>query len=174
MCDVIIKNVPYRQDENMQNYIYDLCDAIEYQHIKAIKSAFRMSKNNNRSNPIILTFYDVADKREFMYAYFKHQKLNLSDLGFKTKLRIIICEALTNKNYEIFKKAMVLKRSNRFSSVSTKNGFVYYRLDQKSQPSKISSLSSLEAFTSDGAKTKENGSVDQQQPNNDAESSSTC
>lgn len=150
LCDVVIKNIPYRQDENIENIVYDICYAIDYKNTNAIKSAFRLSRNQNRSNPIILKFFEVADKREFMYVYFKHQLLNLSDVGFKTKLRIVICEALTRKNNEIFKKAMELKFKKVFWSVSTKNGLVYYRLDQKSRLSSISSLSSLNAFLSTG------------------------
>lgn len=85
-----------------------------------------------------------------MYGYCQYQQLNLSDVGFKTKLRIVICEALSRKNNEILGKAMELKFNKVFWSVSTKNGLVYYRLDQKSRLSKISSLSSLNAFFSTG------------------------
>lgn len=159
LCDLVIKNIPYRQDENMENIVYDICYAIDFKNTKAIKSAFRLSRNQNRSNPIILKFFEVADKREFMYLYFKHQQLNLSDVGFRTKLRIVICEALTRKNNEIFKKAMEFKFKKIFWSVSTKNGLVYYRLDQKSRMSRISSLSSLNAFSSTGT-----SEIDKQNP----------
>lgn len=97
-----------------------------------------------------------------MEAYFQHPHLNLTNVGFKTKLRIVICEALTRKNQEIFQKAMNLKFNKVFASVSTKNGFVYYRLDQKSRPVKISSLSSLDVFYSTGA--NENETDKQQNP----------
>lgn len=159
ICDVVIKNIPFRQDENMESIVYDICYAIDYKNTNAIKSAFRLSRNQNRSNPIILKFFEVADKREFMYVYFKHQQLNLSDVGFKTKLRIVICEALTRKNNEIFRKAMELKFKKVFLSVSTKNGLVYYRLDQKSQMSRISSVSSLNTFLSTGT-----SEIDKQTP----------
>lgn len=129
LCDVIIKNIPYGQDENMENIVYGICDAINYKNTSAIKSAFQMSKSHQRSNPIIFKFFELADKRDFMYEYFQHQGLNLSDVGFKTKVRIVICEALSRKNNEIFKKAMELKFKNVFWSVSTKNGQVYYRLE---------------------------------------------
>lgn len=155
LCDVVIKNIPYRRDENMKDIVYDICHAIEFKSINAIKSAFRMSSNQNRSNPIVVKFYDVDGKRDFMYGYFQHQQLNMGDVGFHTKQRIIICEALSRRNNEIFKKAMELKFNKVFWSVSTKNGLVYYRLEQKSRPSKISSLSSLNAFIPTG--TSENG-----------------
>lgn len=151
LCDIVIKNVPYRQDEDLKNYIYDLCDAIKFNNTNAIKAAFRMSRNATKSNPIVMKFYDVADKKDFMHAYFECKNLNLTDLGFKTKLRIVISEALTHKNNEIFKKAMQLKFDKVFWSVSTKNGLVHYRLDQKTRPLKITSLSSLNAFYSSGA-----------------------
>lgn len=147
-CDIVVKNIPYRRDEEMRDYVYGICDAIRYTNIDAIKSAFRLSNTTNKSNPIIIKFYDVSDKRNFMQSYLQRCNLNLMDLGFKTKLRIVISEALTKKNNEIFKKAMKLKFDNIFSTVSTKNGLVYYRLDQKSQPRKITSLSSLNAFHS--------------------------
>ncbi len=156
LCDVLIKNIPFRQDENMNDIVYDICGSIEYKNTSAIKSAFRMTRNESRSSPIVMKFFDVVDKREFMYAYFKHQQLNLSDVGFKTKLRIVICEALSRKNNEIFKKAMVLKFKRIFWSVSTKNGQVYYRLDQKSRPSMISTVSSLNAFFSAGTSEVDN------------------
>lgn len=165
LCDVVIKNIPYRHDENMSNYVYNLCDVIRYNNTNSIKAAFRLSRNQSKSNPIIMKFYDVADKRDFMHAYFQCQNLNLSDLGFKTKLRIVISEALTHKNNEIFKKAMQLKFDKVFWSVSTKSGLVYYRLDQKDKPSRISSLSSLNAFNSAGAKQDQNqnhGTTNQQ------------
>lgn len=152
LCDVVIKNIPYRQDENMENLVYDICDAIVFKNTGAIKSAFRLSRYENRSNPIIMKFYEIADKRDFMEAYFHHPLLNLTDVGFKTKQRIVICEALTRKNNEIFRKAMNLKFNKIFSSVSTKNGFVFYRLEHKSRPVKILSISSLDAFHSTGGK----------------------
>lgn len=146
LCDIIIKNVPYRQDESMKNTVYDLCDAIGYKNTGAIKSAFRLSLNSNKSNPIVMKFYDTEDKRDFMHAYFQRKNLNLSDLGFQTKLRIIISDALTKKNNDIFKKAMQLKFDKIFWSVNTKNGWVYYRLEQKSRPIRITSISALNAF----------------------------
>lgn len=167
LCDVVVKNVPYRSDENMRDLVYDLCDAVAFKNVNAIKSAFRMSKQETKSNPIVMKFYDKQDKREFMSAYFRNQKLNLSDLGFKTKMRIVINEALTQKNSEIFKKAMQLKFNKVFASVSTRNGFVFYRLDQKSQPCKIPSLSSLNAFCSTGANANNNKSEYQPQKEKD-------
>ena len=122
---IVIKNVPYRQDESMKDYVYDVCRAIGYNNTESIKSAFRLSRNTNKSNPIVMKFYDVADKRDFMHAYFQCQNVNLMHLGFKTKLRIVISDALTQKNNEIFKKAMQLKFGKIFWSVSTKNGLVY-------------------------------------------------
>lgn len=41
LCDVVIKNIPYRQDENMQNIVHDICGAINYKNTSAIKTAFR-------------------------------------------------------------------------------------------------------------------------------------
>ncbi len=155
-CDIIIKNIPYRPEENMRNLVYDTCDAIKFSNVKTIKSAFRMSRSSNRSNPIVMKFYDRSDKHDFMRAYLNYNMLNLNDLGFHSKLRIIICEALTTKNNEIFKKAMYLKRNKELFSVSTKNGFVYCRLDSNSQFLHVSSLSSLDALTSAGAKTNKN------------------
>ncbi len=156
LCDVVVKNIPYRQDENMENLVYDICDAIQFNNTSSIKSAFRLSRNQNRSNPIIMKFDEIADRHYFMQAYFQHPLLNLTNVGFKTKQRIVICEYLTRKNREIFQKAMNLKFNKIFSSVSTKNGFVYYRLDHKSRPVKIVSLSSLDAFHSTGGKVEEN------------------
>lgn len=161
LTDVVIKNIPYNNDENMENLVFSICDSIEFKNTRAIKSAFRLSRNRNKSNPIIMKFYDTSDRREFMYAYFGHQQLNLTNLGFRTKMRVIICEALTNKNNEIFKQAMELKFKKVFWSVSTRNGFVYYRLDQKSQPTKITSLSSLNAFHSNGASDPDKGTFNQ-------------
>lgn len=158
LCDVVVKNIPYRQEENMENLMYDICDAIKFSNTGTIKSAFRLSTSQNRSNPIIMKFDEVADKRNFMQAYFQHPLLNLTDVGFRTKQRIV---ALTRKNKEIFQKAMNLKFNKIFSSVSTKNGFVYYRLDHKARPVKISTLSSLDAFHLAGEK---DSSVKQRTP----------
>lgn len=156
LCDVVIKNIPYRQDENMENLVNDICDAIEFKNTRAIKSAFRLSRNQHKASHIIMKFYEISDKRYFMEAYFQHPLLNLTDVRFKTKQRIVICEALTRKNMDIFQRAMNLKFNKIFLSVSTKNGFVYYRLDQKSRPVKILSLSSLNAFHSTGEKENDN------------------
>lgn len=150
LCDIVIKNVPYRHDENMKNYVFDLCGAIGYNNTNAIKTAFRLSRNSTKSNPILMKFYDTADKRDFMHAYFQCRNLNLTNLGFQTKLRIVISDALTQKNNEIFKKAMQLKFDKKLWSVSTKNGLVHYRLDQKSRPMQITSLAALNVFYSTG------------------------
>lgn len=141
-CEASIKVLSDGMTDKINKFNDDTEDRLERERERdksssatnGIKSTFRLSRNQNKSNPIIMKFYDLADKRDFMFAYFKNQKLNLTDLGFKTQLRIVICEALTRKNNDIFKKAMELKFSKIFSSVSTKNGFVYYRLDQKSRP----------------------------------------
>ncbi len=154
-CDIVIKNIPYRHDESMENYVYDLCGAIRFNNTNSIKSAFRLSRNSSKSNPIVMKFFNVADKRDFMHSYFQCQNLNLTDLGFKTKLRIVISDALTaltQKNNEIFKKAMQLKFNKIFWSVNTKNGLVYYRLEPKSRPLQITSLAALNAFNLAGAK----------------------
>lgn len=172
-CDIVIKNVPYRQDESMKDYVYNVCRAIGYNNTDSIKSAFRLSRNTNKSNPIVMKFYDVADKRDFMRAYFQCQNLNLMHLGFKTKLRIVISDALTQKNNEIFKKAMQLKFGKIFWSVSTKNGLVYYRLDQKSRPLAITSLTDLNAFHVAGAtQINENDTTKQPLDQRDAGESS--
>lgn len=91
-CDVIVKNIPYRSDENMRNLVYDICDSIKFTNVESIKSAFRMSRISNKSNPIIMKFYDRSDKHDFMRGYLNYNKLNLNDLGsFKVESNNVRC-----------------------------------------------------------------------------------
>lgn len=150
LCDLIIKNIPFNKNESVISLVNQICDIITYKSKELIKSVFRLNKATNKGSPIIVKFYDESYKSDFIIHYHKFPNLNLTHLGYETPLRIYINESLSPLNQAIFSKALQLKKVNLISSVTTKNGFVFYRLKDQKQNFKISSLHEIELLTTSG------------------------
>lgn len=92
---------------------------------------------------ILVKFHSNNNKITFMKAYFQHGELDISDVGFLTKDRIIVRENLTQRNHKIFCLAMKLKKDGFIKKVMTVSGLVLvYHNDKDNEI--ISSITTLE------------------------------
>lgn len=106
-----------------------------------------LSEGETVNSPLIIIKF-VCDwhKIEFHRAYFKHGKLQLSDIGFLAPTQIVIAEDLTEDNRKIFREALLAKRKGLLSKVLTSNGLVCV-FDMKGIFVKLQSVKHLSEVT---------------------------
>lgn len=107
------------------------------------------STNQNKTYipPIMLIFSCYWERDNFMSSYFnKLPLLNITDIGFNTTGRIIICENMTPRNHKIFLEALTLKTKKTISNVSVQDGIVFVKSNSLAKKVKINRLSDLQSF----------------------------
>lgn len=128
-----ISGVPCRIEENLVDifakvaYViqFDLSNPVMFPYLLRINlidsSTGAMAKNGT----IIGQFVAPHIKTLFYSRYLQNLKLNLNDMGFNTKTRviIIISENLTKSNKLLFDEAYKLKKQNKLHQVFTSNYF---------------------------------------------------
>lgn len=82
---------------------------------------------------IVVKFYSMLDKLDFMAFYFRQMNLNLSHIGFNTNSRIIVSDNLTTKNNKVFIAAVALKKTGKLTKIQIKNGLVYVAISATSK-----------------------------------------
>ena len=71
------------------------------------------------------------DTKENLYrARSKLRHITTQDLGFQGDNKIYIQESLTQKNKELFRKALQLKKSLKYKFIWTNSGRIYLRKDE--------------------------------------------
>ena len=88
-------------------------------------------KHNVDKPPIIIAKFVRRDTKENLYrARSKLRHITTQDLGFQGDNKIYIQESLTQKNKELFRKALQLKKSLKYKFIWTNSGRIYLRKDE--------------------------------------------
>ena len=89
------------------------------------------NKHNLDKPPIIIAKFVRRDTKEKLYrARSKLRNITTQDLGFQGDNKIYIQESLTQKNKELFRKALQLKKAPRYKFIRTNSGKIYLRKDE--------------------------------------------
>lgn len=143
--DVVIRGVPLCDSENeeiLTAVVHKIATAISFVINDNIRKIFRSgnkkSPSSNKSTypNIIVKFSSVKAKKLFMKCYFAFKILNLSHIGLKSQTRIFCNDNLSKKNYELFNKAIKLKKIN-IHTVFTIDGFVFIQIKPDERPTKV-------------------------------------
>lgn len=129
--DVVIKGVPYAQNEKLFEIFDKIAVAINFGHSKfsSLNNLFRLkSSSDSLSPPILLQFSTQLLRREFMSNYFAHGNLKLSHIGLTSENRIYACDNLTKHNNTILRKALTMVADKSLSKVRTRAGYVNVQL----------------------------------------------
>lgn len=152
--DIVIRNVPLLENENVSDVFNQICGKIGFNSLCGINPlVFRMRAKNmdkdtassneyirkrlrSASNlsikppPIIVKFAVLWEKHSFMKAYFSYAKLSLLDIGYQIATRIYIGDNLTKQNYIILSEAVKLRKKQILSSVFSRNGQIFVSLEK--------------------------------------------
>lgn len=145
--DVVIKGVPFTQNEKLFEVFNKIAVAIKYDQSKfsSLNNLFRLkSSSETRSQPILLQFSTQLLRREFMSKYFAHANLKLNHIGFTSENRIYACDNLTKQNNSILQKALAMVADKRLSKVRTRAGYVNVQLPNKTDFVLIKSVDDLD------------------------------
>lgn len=143
--DVIIKSIPFVENEDTYSYFKNICDVISFQRgLNAVSSIFRLPVKSSASivsnsssgisnvphlvaPPIIVKFLNSDLNRQFISCYLKFNQLNLTHIGFSTPSRIYNNENLTKLNREVFRYCLQLKHRHKtiLLNLFTRNGIVH-------------------------------------------------
>lgn len=143
--DVILRGIPYKANEKLQNIFDSIGNAVGFKHssYNSVNNIYRMSTSRNGA-PILVQFSSSIMKREFMNGYIKKKELYSKDIGESTNERIYACDNLTKFNYSIYDKALKLLKAKSISKLKTKFGFVYVRYHDSNDWNKINHPNDLQ------------------------------
>ena len=123
-----------RPIEDTNKIILTIGDALGVQiNEEDISVSHRLPQNKHNVDkpPIIIAKFVRRDTKENLYrARSKLRHITTQDLGFQGDNNIYIQESLTQKNKELFRKALQLKKSLRYKFIWTNSGRIYLRKDE--------------------------------------------
>ena len=143
-------------NENPVKIYVDIAAAIGYDNVTtpSADNIIRLGKKKpgeKSDPPLLVTFARIPDKIEFFRRYFRHNHLNLSEIGFNADQRIYITENLTKLDQEIYAAAMKLRHEKKLHTVSTSRGVVMVRRNKEDRPVPVKAVSELDDLLDDGA-----------------------
>lgn len=152
--DVIIRGIPYNDNEKLLRTFSRVARAVGFKHSNAtaINDIFRIPSNyGKKGGPILVKFSSIILKREFMSRFLRKKYVNLKDIATTTEIRrIYASDNLTKLNYEIYVKAVNLLDSiprledNGIWKLKTVLGFVYVKYHNSNDWKKINHPDNLE------------------------------
>lgn len=161
--ELLITGIPMVDQENVKDIFERMCVAIgSPDSVKVITSIFRLPDKTKRdvtddtrnnkiiSRPIIVKFISADHCRHFIGFYLKHSNLNLSHIGFSTPTRIYCNENLSQRNRDIFRHGLKLKKreTNRspFLKIYTRQGLVYILFSVNDKARCVRSINEMESL----------------------------
>ena len=123
-----------RPIEDTNKIILTIGDALGVQiNEEDISVSHRLPQNKHNvvKPPIIIAKFVRRDTKENLYrARSKLRHITTQDLGFQGDNKIYIQESLKQKNKELFRKALQLKKSLKYKLIWTNSGRIYLRKDE--------------------------------------------
>lgn len=143
-----IDGIPYYDQENPYMIFCTMCSSlnIETPNVRAI---YRLRNGKKSAAPTILVkLFSPYDKNYLLKSVSNYRRRNkdllrLFLLNFDANDPFYINENLSQTNYQIFNKALKLKRENRLVSVFTVRGIVHVMKEEADQPLRIEFINEL-------------------------------
>lgn len=149
-----VTGIPKMENENLRLHYANLCAVLEI-HPPECKSIFRVGgeryRNNSPDSTIIIKMESAYDKNFLLRSMYNYRnkirgQLQLNAIGFESDATFFINENLTSNNYHIFKSALKLKKMKKLSSVFTRRGLVYIKVNTGDEATCASSIDELNVF----------------------------
>lgn len=150
--------IPEKKDEDTNQIVMDICEAVGIDiSEEEISVSHRLpSKPDRRSADrpkVIVARFVRRDIRDQIYkARSQLRNKTTKDIGYRDSYKIYISESLTQKNKELFKSCLQVKKSQKFKFIWTKYGRIYMRKDESpaSPVVQITSTKDLQKLTQFG------------------------
>lgn len=155
---ISISNIPTTMDENLETIIMNVADTLNIKinpiNIMSCKRGHTTNQYNDKENnkpihppPIIVEFNTQKVKQEFMDIQKSFGPLTTTQLNFKPKNtapnRIYFNDLLSATNRKILYETQKIKRTCNIKFVWARNGNIYLRKNEGSQPIRIRDLEHL-------------------------------
>lgn len=142
LTDLIVHGIPYNKDEILKDIFNSICATINYNlPIYALQAIFRAVPK--KDSALIIKFISSSTRNDFYFTYLKAKNLFLKDIGFDSSVRFFIKESLTKKNAQIFRECMARKKNKEIFNAYTRNGSIFIKPTEQSQPILINSILQL-------------------------------
>lgn len=125
-CHIIIRNIPYSQNENLQYIFEQICNRINFHIIHSyieidrkefsIDAADRCAENKKTNFFIYPPFIEVCflsmwERKYFMKLFLIHGPLYLIDIGFDGVSQVLISENVTEDELKMFYFAIATRQA---------------------------------------------------------------
>ncbi|KAK5643232.1 hypothetical protein RI129_007077 [Pyrocoelia pectoralis] len=141
-----IHGIPKGNDENLLNIIGKIATCIGFPlHKDMIGNCHRLpSRNGDNNAPIIVKFVKYTDKDNFLILKRAKGKITLSGTGLGSSNSVVyINESMSPKNSLIFKKAKSLQKENKLKFVWFRNGRVFIKYNENTEPMVITDINNF-------------------------------
>lgn len=130
-----LSGIPLKPRESTNQIVMGIAEEIGVEIAEEdISVSHRLpSRNRNPDRPpVIIAKFVRRDTKERLYRARKALwNKTTRDLGFQTDNRIYISESLTQKNRDLFKKCLQVKKTLKYKFIWTNSGRVYLRKDER-------------------------------------------
>lgn len=153
-CELRIEGIPYYEGENLYNILCIMCSSLNIE-IPNVSAIYRIRNRNNTTAPTILIKLMSSYEKNYVlksvsnYRRKNKDLLRLYLLNFESNEPFYVNENLSRTNYQIFNKAMKLKKQNTLFSVFTVRGIVHVIKNEADQPVRIEFITELDELFRD-------------------------
>ncbi|XP_070068088.1 uncharacterized protein [Drosophila takahashii] len=151
-CTLRWHGVPQAEGENLKTLFNRLCFSLHLTPPPLVRSIYRVRPRQTGQtlvDPIIhIKMEHVREKATLLRAIGAYRRttktqLSLQLIGLESPALIYINEQLTKHNYEVFKRAMHLKKHKRLTAVFTRRGDVFVKMIDGVEAHNVRSLHEL-------------------------------
>lgn len=134
-CHIIIRNIPFNQNENLQYIFQQICNQINFHILHSCIEIYRKEfcikyGHGNKENYFVypqfieVCFISIWERKYFMKQYMIYGALYLNDIGFDGKSQVLISENISDDELRMFYLAVIVRQTGLFEYIY----FVYLLL----------------------------------------------